>query len=368
MIEQGVHLIQQAVRERGLHGEYRDLGNIRTARYEDLLIFNYTQVAQYAATWTPVERVSRGLIINGNTGEIVALPWSKFYNLGENEGTKLENLPTDGFEVTDKLDGSLGILYKRSDGWAIATRGSFEGVQAAWATNYLRTHYGDVDFGTATTLLFEIIYPENRIVLDYGRRAELVLIGARDLSDGTDYPYGALQYVAELYGLPVVPAIDVQTLDDLIASQCTLTGIEGWVIRFPNGLRVKVKCEEYLRLHKIIFGLTPERVREAVLADYNTFIANIPEELRPGIETQAHAIIDAAKVEEQRVRGVYQNVRSVVGDTRKDFAMHVVRNHPNERALLFSLYDDRAIWETIVKGLDLTAVLGEALVLESTDA
>jgi RNA ligase len=352
-LDAGVVALQQAVRERGLHADYRDLGNIRTARYENLLLFNYTALAQYAATWTPVERAARGLILDGETGEIVALPWSKFFNLGETEETRLENLPRDGFEVTDKLDGSLGILYKRMDGYAIATRGSFDGEQAQWATAFLRRTYPDLRVPDRLTLLFEIIYPENRVVLDYGNRAELVLIGARNAGDGYDYTYPELQVMAAQHGFPLVPAATVHTLDDLVSDQCVLTGIEGWVVRFANGLRVKIKCDEYLRLHRIIFGLTPERIREALLADWSAFVVNIPEELRPGIEA---AMIDALERQEAHIRRVFDTVCSTVGTARKDFALHVVKHYPAERPYLFMLLDNRPIRDVLLRNLDLTTL------------
>jgi hypothetical protein len=43
--------------------------------------------------------------------------------------------------VTDKLDGSLGILYPTPDGHAIATRGAFVSEQALHATELWLDRY-----------------------------------------------------------------------------------------------------------------------------------------------------------------------------------------------------------------------------------
>jgi len=77
-------------------------------------------------------------------------------------------LPQEPFEVYEKLDGSLGILYWVDDEPRVATRGSFTGVQAQRGTAILRARYGHVAFRTDVTYLFEILFPENRIVVDYG--------------------------------------------------------------------------------------------------------------------------------------------------------------------------------------------------------
>lgn len=46
----------------------------------------------------------------------------------------------------------------------IATRGSFESDQALWATEWIQKRFRPVDFLAGYTYLYEIIYPENRVV------------------------------------------------------------------------------------------------------------------------------------------------------------------------------------------------------------
>ena len=93
-----------------------------------LRILNYTERAQYERVWTDVTRQCRGLIVDG-MGRIVARPYAKFFNYGEHDEATLS---LDEFvTITDKMDGSLGILYRGTDGQlAIATRGSFASEQA----------------------------------------------------------------------------------------------------------------------------------------------------------------------------------------------------------------------------------------------
>src|SRR5690606_552618 len=123
----------------------------------DLLVFSYNVMAQYGENWNFFERVSRGLIINWKTYEIVARPFDKFFNWGEGERTSTAPLVS----LTEKLDGSLGILYRLNGQYKIATRGSLESEQATWATAFINSHYSLENLPHEITLLFEIIYPEN---------------------------------------------------------------------------------------------------------------------------------------------------------------------------------------------------------------
>ena len=108
------------------------------------------------------------------------------------KGSKLGELPDyKSFEAFEKLDGSMGVLYIMPDGEkAIASRGSFVSDQAKFATEYLNEKYSEVRFLPQYTYLFEIIYPENRIVLDYGNKKEIVLLAIRENHTGRDLKYG----------------------------------------------------------------------------------------------------------------------------------------------------------------------------------
>src|SRR5438128_257271 len=84
----------------------------------NLFIYNYTQRAQFDRVWTEETLMCRGLITKAD-GTIVARPFKKFFNFGEFQ----DNLPLEEFEVFEKLDGSLGILYFLNDTPYLATRG-----------------------------------------------------------------------------------------------------------------------------------------------------------------------------------------------------------------------------------------------------
>lgn len=219
-----------------------------------LRIYNYTEKAQYAHYWTPVTRTCRGLIVDAD-GTVVARPFLKFFNYGEADAGDLRlNQPCI---VTDKLDGSLGIIYPTPDGPAVATRGSFTSEQAVHATAVLRDRYGSWAPREGMTCLVEIIYPANRIVVDYQGLDDLCLIGQVDNATGVYRP----RLPADWPGLRAQWFSQYQTLAQALVAR-DRDGREGLVCTFEDGTMLKLKQEEYVRLHRILTGLTARTLWE----------------------------------------------------------------------------------------------------------
>jgi RNA ligase len=230
-----------------------------------LSIYTYTRTAQYSRAWNTATLRCRGLIADNATGEIVAWPFPKFFNVGEH-GKGFDYappLPGETFRVYDKVDGSLGIVFHYDGRWHVASKGSFASEQALWAQAWISTS-DTSHLQPGTTYLTEIIYPENRIVVDYGDRTDLVLLGAYDAA-GREVALGWAS--SEWKGIgSVVRSWPAPPLDQLLKlteanarpDGTPTSGIstEGYVIRYSNGLRAKVKISEYVRLHKILTGIS----------------------------------------------------------------------------------------------------------------
>jgi RNA ligase len=234
----------------GQLAEMLDAGYVKRQYHpgDSAVIFNYTEKTQFENAWNDVTRHTRGLIVRG--GEIIARPWSKFYNHGQPGAADLDL--TAPVEVTDKMDGSLGILYPGPDGWAIATRGSFASPQAKHGTAVLRERYADFTPPAGVTVLFEIVYPANRIVLDYGTTDDLVLLG------GVDIATGRTLGPAEVPGWegPVTGTFQARTLAEALAMP-PRDNAEGLVVRrLDTGGMVKIKQGDYLALHRILTWVT----------------------------------------------------------------------------------------------------------------
>jgi len=236
-------------------------------QYPELKIYGYTPNAQFDQKWNEVTNICRGLItvtlIDG-VEYVLARGFNKFHNINTESipETMDYNLPWEEPLATTKLDGSLGIIYFYDNLWRVATRGSFASPQAQWASIWLQNQPDHYRFETLRdadiTPVVEIIYPENRIVVDYDFEG-LVLLGLINNRTGLDMPRQQLQNIAELVNIPIVK------LHNKNLQQCLSENIineEGYVLTFSNGLKVKVKFENYVRLHRIVTGLNPKTVWE----------------------------------------------------------------------------------------------------------
>lgn len=234
----------------------------------ELYIYNYTQKVQFERLWDEITINARGLILDSNHN-IVAKPFGKFFNLGEHTPEQIPNL---AFDVYEKMDGSLGILYWTENIPYIATRGSFTSEQAIHATEVLHSKYLHLfdKLDKTSTYLFEIIYPENRIVVDYGKTDDLILLSIID-KDGNEF----IQDI----GFPVVRKYDgINSIEELKSLE--EANKEGFVIRFSNGFRVKMKFDEYVRLHRIVTGVSNISVWEYLKDDrsFDELLDKVPDE------------------------------------------------------------------------------------------
>jgi len=306
-------------------------GNVRCAKHPTLPLYicNYTEQCVYARHWNETTMTCRGLVADRDTGEVVARPFRKFFNVGEPGAPELD--PDQDVWVTDKHDGSLGIAFWYRDQWHMASRGSFTSEQAVRGGQIFKEHWGRaaMDMRPALTYLFEIIYPENRIVLDYGDTEELKLLAGVSLDTG---------WISPSYPIHM-KARDALALPDR-------TNAEGYVIYEcgPPQHMWKVKQADYLARHKIIFGLNERVVWEWLMdPDRNTFdakAAELPDELY-GWATQVALELDTeASRQVSDAEIAFEGIKYMSTD-RKSFAIGA-QDHPR-RHLLFKLYDGASL-------------------------
>lgn len=262
-----------------------------------LVIYNYTPAAQYERVWNPVTTQCRGLIADLD-GYIVARPFAKFFNYGEVD--QYDGLPDGDFTVSEKMDGSLGIIYTYAGRSAVATRGSFMSEQALWATGYLKNMNYPEGVGftqpEGVTTLVEIIYPENRIVVDYGDAQGLWLLGATLNRTGQDIDRNKIDW----WNGPTAPVFGFDISVDGAVQMAQSNGFadgEGVVLCWPRtdgpSFRLKVKHPRYVELHRIVTGLSTRTVHEALAnGTFNDLIANVPDEFHPWVRQAADALAD----------------------------------------------------------------------------
>jgi len=304
----------------------------------ELCILNYTAKAQYARRWNDTTMNCRGCIIYEN--EIISNSFSKFFNFGETKETTLKNLPDELPQITEKLDGSLGILYHHQGKPAIATRGSFDSDMAIWATKKIQNMCSSSDFIPGYTYLFEIIYPENRIVVDYKGRSDLVLLAIRNIKTGIENI--DIKKEAAYLGLSHVKYFS-GTIQEILerAKQIDGTVQEGFVARYSNGLRIKIKAADYIRLHKIMTECSNKRILDAVKNDtIEDMLTKIPDELYSKIKSAIKSIEDERDEIIRSALIIYDQVKNLTN--RKNQA-EIIKSSGAHQGIVFALIDGASI-------------------------
>lgn len=304
--------------------------------HADLFIFNYTAMAQYDRVWNDVTLQCRGLILDAEYN-IVARPFPKFFNLSEHDPSEIPNLP---FKVYDKLDGSLGILYFLNGEPKMATRGSFDSIQAHKANEILYKKYASIfsQLNQEHTYLFEIIYPENRIVVNYGDLEDLILIEIIETQTGRDVPLSDL-------GFPTVKCFD-QWHDLSEMRDLNIENKEGFVLKFDNGFRVKIKFDDYVRLHRIVTQCSSIDIWECLQNEtsFAQFLNDVPDEFYNWVKATEKDLKAKYKAIEDDCKAYFKTC-----DTRKETAEYFLK-HPHS-GVLFNMLSgkdySKAIWKKI---------------------
>lgn len=324
--------------------DFTPYGEVNTTVKGELILFNYKEAAQWSNRWNFLERVSRGLILNRATGEVVARPFDKFKNYGE----ALPDPEAKLVEITTKMDGSLIIAFRQNGKMLAATRGSFDSEQAQWATERLQV-YDLSDLPDNLTLLFEAIYPGNRIVVDYGRLDELVLLGARDRFTGEELSYRECETIAEHYGFTQVMTHTFDSIESILAAAVALdANQEGWVLRYSDNSRFKVKGDAYKLAHKMLTGISFKWVLEAVATGvYEQAIETVPDEFLTTIKGYKAEIDGTVHATQLQIHEAWLD--GFMLTERKEFAQWVMKEHRELSTYLFACYDKKPVKPLIYK-------------------
>ena len=319
----------------------------------DYYIYNYTQKAQFDKVWNEETTMCRGLILDSK-GEILQRPFKKFFNLSEHDSDEKPDIPNEPFDVYEKMDGSLGILYFYNGMPFIATRGSFTSEQAIEGTKILRQKYQNVIFNPLYTYLFEIIYPENKIVVNYGKERDLYLLACIATETGEEALDSATTYGWQDFGprnkFPTPKKYNYTSIEEITKLMSSGTGEdEGFVIKFKGGMRVKIKYDEYVRLHRLITGVNKRRIWDLLRngSDLNELLTKVPEEFYKWVDTTAKEIKKEYQTWESSSVKIWEQASKL--KTRKEQAEMIKQF--NCRSIVFNMLDgkdhSKIIWQMI---------------------
>lgn len=206
--------------------------------------------------------------------ELVCLSMRKFFNLNENPLSMVsERLLNEDITITEKRDGSLMESYINVDGeLKLKSKGSTKSEHCIAAMKLLdsekySTLKSYLDFWTrlGETVDLEWTSPNNRIVIGYDTD-ELHILSIQDRLLVKQHTIDILNDIEKVKDINKL--IVKQLNKSVLNTVSTDRGIEGYVIEFNDGQRIKIKTDTYCLLHKTKDSIsTPKNLYESCLND-----------------------------------------------------------------------------------------------------
>lgn len=303
-------------------------------------IYNYSRECQYAQAWDDITLNMRGTILDKD-GRVIAKSFPKFFNMEE-----MKEIPNEEFRVYEKVDGSLGIAFYYEDDWHMASKGSFTSEQAIRGREMLQKIFDKPvkpvhAMHPHYTYLFEIVYKENRIVVSYDFEDLVLLARIPTLKDGVseNFVHGegfksTFRVVKTYDGIK-----DYKQLKSMIRDN-----EEGFVIRFlPSNIRMKIKGEEYVRLHKILTNFSTTDIWELLRTGGNLseFLERVPDEFDTWVKETVRDLVVRYENLKKEYEWIYEDIMRVetAATDRKVFSEFALRYKHSK--LLFMMLDGK---------------------------
>lgn len=313
---------------------------IKIVEEGNLVLFKYSQID--SDFFNPIVQECRGIILEKDTWRVVAYAFRKFGNFGE---SYVDEIDWESAVVETKEDGSLIKVYFYDGEWRVGTNGTIFAENAelnAGPYKNFRQLFDaaaekcGLDFSRLNryyTYIFELCSEFNQVVCPQSE-IRLIHIGTRNNR--------TFQEVEADIGIPHPQRYALSSLEDCIAMAKTFDFTkEGFVVKDKNYNRIKVKSEDYVRVHRLANNgsMTEERAIELIRANeldefftyfpqYREYIERVKEEIST-LSRIADDVIAAAKLIKEHSL------------SRADFAAQVSGLSSLEKAVSFLAYDEK---------------------------
>ena len=309
-------------------------------RKDTRILFKYSQIESDFSL--DIVKEARGLILEDKTWKVICYPFNKFFNFGEEYA---DNIDWESAVVETKEDGSLIKIYFYNDEWKVATNGTIDAEDAELQSGPYKNfkqlfdaaaekcHFDFSKLNRYFTYCCEICSEFNIIICPQSEM-RLIHIGTRNNR--------TFQEVETDIGIPHPQRYALSSLEDCIAMAKTFDFTkEGFVVKDKNYNRIKVKSEDYVRVHRLANNgsMTEERAIELIRAnELDEFFTYFPhyKEYIGRIKAKIAALSYTIDKDISRARVIKENSSS-----RKDFAAWVAGLSSLEKAIAFLVYDEK---------------------------
>lgn len=307
-----------------------------------LIIWNYSTNTTYEGKWDNITMMCRSLVTDFN-GVIVSRGFNKFFNYAEIRYTYKPEVFIDS-EFYEKVDGSYIAIFWYKDQWVVRSKGSFDTPQAEKAKELFNNYSDEVknSFKKTLTHNFEVLYPENQIVVNYNGFEGLVYLATTSRKGD--------HFIMKDLDSSVTKAKTYDFIMDYKAIKNMDDGInEGFVGKTKDGMLFKIKFDTYIANHAIITNTSSYDIWNAMrIGTIDDFLSIIPDECYEYVKRVR------AEIEKERtnlLNEIYATFNKLDKTlSKKDFAIKY-KNEPHI-SHFFRLYDgleisDEVIWKKV---------------------
>lgn len=238
----------------------------------------------------------RGIVFDTLSGNIIGRPLHKFFNLGENEKTKIENFDWQKvIAIWDKLDGSMITAHRVGNNVDFKTKKSFESDTVLVAKEFINRMQNIYDFCNEIcdefTPIFEYTSNKKRIVIDFPEE-KMTLLHVRHIKTGAYIPFSdpALNTLIKKYGILTQEPLEVKKNNGVVDINAIISflqeakNMEGYVIQFEDDM-VKIKSSWYRNIHKIVTFMRERDIAkmclDGTIDDTKALLVELGKPLKP---------------------------------------------------------------------------------------
>jgi len=333
----------------------KDPYNIKVSRNKGYVLLKYNQISSDFSY--KICRECRGIILDEESNyKIVCKPFDKFFNYGEELAADID---WDSAKIQEKVDGSILKLWwaERLQHFVLSTNGTIfaENTSVMFPSINIKTFHdmfysvfdGIVekfpfakhdDVFKKYTHIFEVVGPENRVVVPYKENDlyYLTSINIDNYSEKKFYEYfGVLSYPKEYHLSSLEDVLEFTKREDFNSFKN-----EGFVVKDKFNNRIKVKTEDYLRVHRLRGenNPTPKRFLELMRSnEQEEFLSYFPEYREMYDRFVRDYLLNVDQVFKKLDHEFYSMKEK--SNSRKEFASYAVKSE--NPAFLFQMYDEK---------------------------
>lgn len=192
----------------------------------------------------------------------------------------------------------------------------------------------------------------NRIVVDYKDTEELFLLGIIETESAVELSYEAIKPFTVFTGCPVVKRYDgLKDFESIKA--LNIDNAEGFVIKFADNLRMKIKFDDYVALHRIMTNCSSYDVWENLMKFDKLpeeLLAKVPDEFYTWMKNLENTLRSQYKELEYKYNCIFIDICNKIPEwNKKEFALEAVKS--KHSGILFSMYNKKeyreALWKMI---------------------